>query len=97
MSASAVGRSEAIDDNRVLGDQEIGGRAALPIFREIMLRAYRDQLVGPVPEFPPAIEGGIEDYLARCAAREPDREEPRPALDDGHLTASAKCITVLIQ
>jgi penicillin-binding protein 1A len=85
------------DDNRVLGDQETGGRAALPIFREIMLRAYRDQLVGPVPEFPRAIEEGIEDYLARCAAREPDREEPGPALDDGHLTGSAKCITVLVQ
>jgi hypothetical protein len=41
----------------VLGDQETGGRAALPIFREIMLRIYRDELVGPVPEFPPAIEG----------------------------------------
>jgi membrane fusion protein (multidrug efflux system) len=48
-------------------------------------------------EFPPAIEGGIENYLARCAAREPDREEPLPALDDGHLTASAKCIIVLVQ
>jgi penicillin-binding protein 1A len=85
------------DDNRVLGDQETGGRAALPIFREIMLRAYRDQLVGPVPEFPRAIEEGIEDYLARCAAREQNREEPGPALDDGHLTGSAKCITVLVQ
>jgi membrane peptidoglycan carboxypeptidase len=40
------------DDNRVLGDQETGGRAALPIFREVMLRVYRDGLVGPVPEFP---------------------------------------------
>ena len=85
------------DDNRVLGDQETGGRAALPIFREIMLRAYRDRLVGPVPEFPRAIEEGIEDYLARCAARGPDREEPGPALDDAHLTGSTKCITVLVQ
>jgi membrane carboxypeptidase/penicillin-binding protein len=72
------------DDNRVLGDQETGGRAALPIFREIMLRIYRDELVGPVPEFPPAIEGSIEAYLARRAARETGREErPRSALDDG--------------
>jgi penicillin-binding protein 1A len=71
------------DDNRVLGDQETGGRAALPIFREIMLRIYRDELVGPVPEFPPAIEGSIEAYLARRAARETGREErPRSALDD---------------
>ena len=72
------------DDNRALGDQETGGRAALPIFREIMLRAYRDELVGPVPEFPPAIEKGIEEYLARQAALEADRAEtPRPAFDVG--------------
>jgi membrane carboxypeptidase/penicillin-binding protein len=64
------------DDNRVLGDQETGGRAALPIFREIMRRVYRDELVGPVPEFPPAIEKGIEAYLARQAAPEGGREEP---------------------
>ncbi len=72
------------DDNRVLGDQETGGRAALPIFREIMLRVYRDELVGPVPEFPPAIEEGIQGYLARQAALETGREEPpRPALNGG--------------
>ena len=72
------------DDNRVLGDQETGGRAALPIFREVMLRVYRDELVGPVPEFPPAIEGRIDQYLARRAARETGREKPpRPALDNG--------------
>src|SRR5207247_5614401 len=51
------------DDNRTLGDKETGGRTALPIFREIMLRAYREQLVGPVPEFPRAIEGRIDQYL----------------------------------
>jgi penicillin-binding protein 1A len=72
------------DDNRGLGDQETGGRAALPIFREIMRRVYRDELVGPVPEFPPAIEGGIEAYLARRAPPEVGREEPpRPAFDVG--------------
>ena len=65
------------DDNRVLGDQETGGRAALPIFREIMLRVYRDELVGPVPEFPLAIEQGIDEYLARRAALETGRQEPR--------------------
>jgi len=72
------------DDNRVLGDQETGGRAALPIFREIMLRVYRDELVGPVPEFPAAIEERIDQYLARLAARETGRETPpRPAVDNG--------------
>ena len=74
------------DDNRVLGDQETGGRAALPIFREIMLRVHRDELVGPVPEFPLAIEQGIDQYLARRAARETGRQEPsRPARDDGRI------------
>jgi penicillin-binding protein 1A len=72
------------DDNRVLGDQETGGRAALPIFREVMLRVYRDELVGPVPDFPAAIEERIDQYLARLAARETGRETPpRPAVDNG--------------
>jgi membrane carboxypeptidase/penicillin-binding protein len=74
------------DDNRVLGDQETGGRTALPIFREIMLRVHRDELVGPVPEFPLAIEQGIDQYLAQRAARETGRQEPsRPARDDGRI------------
>ena len=53
------------DDNRALGENETGGRTALPIFREIMLRVYERQLVGPVPEFPREIEHGIDQYLAR--------------------------------
>jgi membrane carboxypeptidase/penicillin-binding protein len=56
------------DDNRGLGDKETGGRTALPIFREIMLRVYERQLVGPVPQFPREIERGIDEYLARRAA-----------------------------
>ncbi len=52
------------DDNRELGAKETGGRTALPIFREIMLRVYQDQLVGPVPKFPREIEAGIDGYLA---------------------------------
>ena len=52
------------DDNRALGERETGGRAALPIFREIMLRVYQDKLVGPVPQFPREIEEGIDAYLA---------------------------------
>ena len=51
-----------------------------------MLRVYRDGLVGPVPEFPPAIEERIDQYLARRAARETGRQEPaRPARDDGRI------------
>jgi len=52
------------DDNRALGARETGSRAALPIFREIMLRLYQDRLVGPVPRFPSEIEAGIDSYLA---------------------------------
>jgi len=57
------------DDNRALGEKETGGRTALPIFREIMLRVYERQLAGPVPEFPREIERGIDRYLARQANR----------------------------
>jgi len=52
------------DDDRTLGATETGARTALPIFREIMLRVYRNQLVGPVPRFPREIEEGIDGYLA---------------------------------
>ena len=59
------------DDNRTLGAKETGGRAALPIFREVMARVYKDALVGPVPQFPREMEGRIDAYLAT-----PDRPEP---------------------
>ncbi len=45
------------DDNRPLGSNETGGRTALPIFREIMLRVYKDQLVGPGAALPPRDRG----------------------------------------
>ncbi len=52
------------DDNRSLGPQETGGRVALPVFKELMLRVYREKLVGPVPTFPAEMEQNINDYLA---------------------------------
>jgi penicillin-binding protein 1A len=55
------------DDNRPLGGKETGGRTALPVFREIMLRVYKDALVGQAPRFPRAIEDGIDQYLAAKA------------------------------
>jgi penicillin-binding protein 1A len=55
------------DDNRPLGRRETGGRAALPIFREIMLRLYQDDLLGKPPGFPREIEIGIDKYLAEQA------------------------------
>jgi membrane carboxypeptidase/penicillin-binding protein len=51
------------DDNRSLGSGETGGRVALPVFREITLRVYRDKLVGPVPDFPVQMEENINAYL----------------------------------
>ena len=51
------------DDNRSLGPQETGGRVALPVFKELMLRVYREKLVGPVPTFPAQMEQNINDYL----------------------------------
>ncbi len=51
------------DDNRSLGAQETGARAALPVFREIMLKTYQAKLVGPVPSFPADMEQNIAAYL----------------------------------
>jgi penicillin-binding protein 1A len=85
------------DDNRTLGDKETGGRAALPIFREIMLMTYQQQLVGSAPAFPREIEDGIDRYLQRrpqerdlgdppleisTAASPPGRSIRKSSLDD---------------
>lgn len=51
------------DDYRQLGDKETGGRTALPVFREIMLNIYKNNLTGPVPLFPEKIETNIDNYL----------------------------------
>jgi membrane carboxypeptidase/penicillin-binding protein len=51
------------DDNRSLGGMETGGRAALPVFREVMLNTYQANLVGPVPSFPANMENNIAAYL----------------------------------
>jgi penicillin-binding protein 1A len=55
------------DDNRTLGNRETGGRTAMPIFREIMVRVYQDDLLGRAPRFPKEIEDGIGQYLAIAA------------------------------
>jgi len=64
------------DDNRTLGEKETGGRTALPIFREIMLRVYQEKLLGPAPHFPREIEEGIDGYLATQALPEAGRDTP---------------------
>jgi len=55
------------DDNRPLGPGETGGRTALPVFREILLRVYEDAVVGTVPQFPREMEDRIDAYLATAA------------------------------
>ena len=51
------------DDNRSLGARETGALAALPVFREIMLKVYQEKLVGPAPQFPVEMEENIDAYL----------------------------------
>ena len=58
-----IGVRIGFDDDRSLGLKETGGRVALPVFREIMLRVYREKLAGPVPEFPAQMERNINAYL----------------------------------
>jgi penicillin-binding protein 1A len=73
------------DDNRPLGEKETGGRAALPIFREIMLRVYKEQMVGPVPRFPHEIEHAIDTYLTIEAVLAGGSPDP-PAVRAGDST-----------
>jgi penicillin-binding protein 1A len=51
------------DDNRSLGAKETGALAALPVFREIVLRIYQERLVAPAPRFPVEMEEDIDAYL----------------------------------
>jgi penicillin-binding protein 1A len=51
------------DDNRSLGAKETGALAALPVFREIILKVYQEKLVGPAPRFPLEMEENIDAYL----------------------------------
>jgi penicillin-binding protein 1A len=60
------------DDNRSLGEGETGGRAALPVFREVVTRAYTGGVLGEPPAFPEALERGIDRYLA-ARARPPQQ------------------------
>jgi penicillin-binding protein 1A len=75
------------DDNRVLGAKETGGRAALPIFRDIMLRVYKEKLVGQVPQFPREIEERIDDDIALKATLEAEAGRMAPPLAATGLSA----------
>ena len=83
------------DDDRPLGEKETGGRAALPIFREIMLRVYQDGLVGPAPDFPREIEKGIDGYLALRALAARHDEAGLPVAADG--VAPQRAFEALLQ
>ncbi len=82
------------DDNRSLGARETGGRVALPVFREILLNAYGDKIVAPVPRFPEAMEERIAQDLAGPApapavtvadAPVPATTVPRPVASPAEL------------
>jgi penicillin-binding protein 1A len=51
------------DDNRSLGSRETGGRLAMPVFQELMLGVYREQIVGAAPVFPVSMENRISASL----------------------------------
>jgi hypothetical protein len=46
-----------------MGKTGTGGRGANPVFKEIMLKAQGEKLVGGVPELQPEIERSIAMYL----------------------------------
>ena len=58
------------DDNRSLGPRETGGTLALPVFREVVLRAYGEKLLGPAPRFPAEMEQRIDAFLEDSATSE---------------------------
>ncbi len=55
------------DNNRSLGSGETGGRVALPVFKEVVLRAYGEKLLGPAPRFPAELEQHINVFLQNDA------------------------------
>jgi membrane carboxypeptidase/penicillin-binding protein len=97
------------DDNRSLGEMETGGKAALPVFREVMLKTYQAKLAGPVPSFPANMENNIAEYLSgNFAAKEamrffksPDAGEAaedrtRSCRDAGRTQATNGCELAVI-
>lgn len=63
-----IGVRIGYDDNHDLGSKETGGRTALPIFKEIMLRIYKDGILGLAPKFPQEIENNIDAFLGKKSA-----------------------------
>ncbi len=65
------------DDNRPLGRSETGGRLAMPVFEEVMLKIYRAKLFGPPPAFPSRMEQNINRFLSNAVVTAP--WEPVPS------------------
>jgi penicillin-binding protein 1A len=59
------------DDNRSLGPNETGGRVALPVFRDVMLKVHEAGFVDPAPAFPGPMEQRITRYLHTERLSEP--------------------------
>jgi penicillin-binding protein 1A len=77
------------DDNRSLGPEETGGRVALPVFKEIMLRVYKEKLAGPVPEFPAQMEQNITAYLeGHSAGTAAVTDTPLAAMSDFQVVSA---------
>jgi penicillin-binding protein 1A len=80
------------DDNRSLGAMETGGRAALPVFREVMLKTYQAKLVGPVPNFPGDMEKNIQAYLSgELAQKEAKRLFHPPDAMEAEANSAKPC------
>jgi len=79
------------DDNRTLGGMETGGRAALPVFREVMLNTYQAKLVGPVPSFPADMEKNIAAYLNGAVTEEEVARLSSPRTGDPEADRIAFC------
>ncbi|HUG54723.1 MAG TPA: transglycosylase domain-containing protein [Vicinamibacteria bacterium] len=74
------------DDNRELGEKETGGRAALPIFRDVVSAVYARELAGPPPSFPAEMEQRIDEYVAYAVAI--PEEWPGESMDLHRLEAA---------
>ncbi|HXQ27058.1 MAG TPA: transglycosylase domain-containing protein [Candidatus Acidoferrales bacterium] len=87
------------DDNRSLGAKETGALAALPVFRETMLKVYLGNLAGPAPRFPVEMEENIDAYLRgdlppQDATRFVNPLSVPRSADDGTEDCSATLVSV---
>jgi membrane carboxypeptidase/penicillin-binding protein len=70
------------DDNHSLGPKESGARAALPVFRQIMLGVYREKLTGPAPEFPSDMEDSSAEVQTAQQVLPLPQSSGSPATED---------------